>query len=135
MREAGAWTVVLIAVVLGGCAATSTPSRDSPGQRHYVGTVVKVGAVPTYNTSTDAQRNLMGSMYGGLGLAVSDVLGTKRGYPIYRVKVSEELELAIPSNEIFKEGDCVAVWVPASAGARHYFGQEEAGMEKSTACK
>lgn len=124
---------LLALALLSACAVA--PSRDAPGQRHYVGIVVKASGGQSYNTTSDSQRNMMGGMYGAFGLVMSDILGSRRTSPSYRVKVSEELEVVIPSNEKFSEGDCVAVWIPESAGARHYFGDGEAGIEKSSACK
>ena len=100
----------------------------------HTGVIVRIAEVPTVNTSSDFQRDYMTSMFGALGAATTEVLGTKRGHPDYRVKVNEELELAIASREAFSVGDCVEVWYPLAAGSRHYFGLGEAGIARAPSC-
>ena len=93
-----------------------------------------VAAVPTVNTSSDFQRGYMTSTFGLLGAATTEVLGTQRGHPVYRVKVNDELELAVASRDEFSVGECVEVWYPTAAGNRHYFGLGEAGIAKASGC-
>ena len=119
-------------VLLAACA--SPAPREAADQRRYTGVVVRVAGVPTVNTASDFQRGYMGSMYGPLGMAMTEVLGTRRDHPVYRVKVSDELELAVASQDRFAEGDCVEVWYPTTAGNRHYFGLGEAGIAKASGC-
>ncbi len=118
------------------CACSSAPpiwtkAPETPQTRH-VGTVIRIGEVPTINTSSDAQRNVM-SNYGLAGALATEILGTKRGYPVYRVKVSEDLELGVASRDEFAVGDCVQVSYPAEE-KRHIFGLGEASITKISGC-
>jgi len=126
--------VAVASAVLAACAS-NPPPRDAVNQQRQLGTVVRVAAVPTVNTSSDFQRNYMSSMYGALGAAATEVLGTQRGWPVYRVKVNDDLELAVASRDEFSVGDCVEVWYPATEGNRHYFGLGEAGIVKASGCR
>jgi len=120
--------------LLGGCTTGSAPTlwQQTPPQTSQMGTVVRVGAMPTYNTSSEAQRNVMG-MYGAAGALAVELLGTRKGYPVYRVKVSEDVELSVASREDFSLGDCVRVSHPAG-DARRYFGLGEALIDKIAGC-
>jgi hypothetical protein len=124
---------IVVSIVLCGCAG-NPPSREAADQRRHVGVVVVVAEVPTVNTSSEFQRGYMTSMFGVLGAATTEVLGTRRGHPVYRVKVNDELELAVASRDEFSVGDCVEVWYPLAAGSRHYFGLGEAGIAKASGC-
>jgi hypothetical protein len=126
-------STVLTCALLTACAA-SAPPRDAADQQRRIGVVVLVAAVPTVNTASDFQRSHMSSTFGALGAVTTEILGTQRGNPVYRVKVTEDLELAVSSREQFSLGDCVAVWYPSSFGNRHYFGLGEAGIEKASGC-
>jgi hypothetical protein len=115
-----------------GCSAIPPPI-DGPDQRRHVGTIVRVSEIPTENTSPSDQRAFIGSMYGGFGVLINDLMSIRRGYTIYRVKTAE-FELGVPSRERFSVGDCVVVWYPSSMDNRAYFGLGDAGIAKSSAC-
>ena len=132
MRDAIVASIMCLAIC--GCASAPplwTKTPETPKTTH-VGTVVRVAEVPTINTSSDAQRSAMG-MYGLAGALAVELLGTKRGYPVYRVKVSEEVELAVASREEFSLGDCVQVSHPVE-DTRQYFGLGEASIIKTSGC-
>jgi hypothetical protein len=132
MRQATVASVICLTIY--GCASTPaiwTKTPETPKTSH-LGTVVRVAEVPTINTSSDAQRSAM-SMYGLAGALAVEILGTKRGYPVYRVKVSEEMELAVASREEFVLGDCVQVSYPVE-DKRQYFGLGEASIIKTSGC-
>jgi hypothetical protein len=125
--------VAVVLVVLAACGS-NPPAREAADQRRQLGIIIRVAAVPTVNTSSDFQRSYMSSMYGAVGSVATEVLGTQRGYPVYRVKVSDDLELAVASKDEFSMGDCVEVWYPAAYGTRHYFGLGEAGIARASGC-
>src|SRR5215213_1445891 len=82
--------------------------QSAPARTSQVGTVVHVAEMPTTNASSDAQRNTM-QMYGAAGGLAVEILGKRPGYPVYRVKVSDDAELVVGSREQFALGDCVRV--------------------------
>jgi hypothetical protein len=133
MRPTTPYVVVIMGTIAAGCAATP-PSRSAPDAQLHTGKVVRVAGIPTVNRFSDFERSYMAQMFGVVGLAAGDAFNAREGYPVYRVKVNEDLELAVASRDEFSEGDCVAVWYSNSFGNRHYFGLGEAGIAKSSGC-
>ena len=131
MRDSVA--AVLASFVVCGCGnAPLWTQAPTPPQAHHIGTVVRVGEVPTVNTASQGQRSAMG-MYGAAGAAAIEIFGTQQGYPVYRVKVDDDLELVVSSRAAFALGDCVQVSYPAE-DKRRYFGLGEAAIAKASGC-
>ena len=127
--------VLVCCMVVGGCHTGGSKAvlwQPAPPRTSQVGTVVHIAEVPSYNASSDAQRNSM-QMYGAAGSLAAELLGHRPGYPVYRVKVSEEDEMMVASREKFVIGDCVRVSYQQGE-ARRYFGLGEALLDKAEGC-
>lgn len=131
--------IFLIAILFslaGACLAETTPSIDAPDQRKVYGVIASIEQVPTSSSASDQGRDWMGSMYGVLGLLITDLLSTThRGHLIYHVKVNDDIQLEVGSRESFNVGDCVDVWYPDKMGDTPNLSLlGDAGIAKSTAC-
>jgi len=73
-------------------------------------------------------------MYGALGLIMTDILFTKKGYPVYVVRAQNGLEMNVASYDKFEAGECVVVWFPETMGERPDLGLGKAGIAKTTDC-
>ncbi|NTV11616.1 MAG: hypothetical protein HGA47_12720 [Zoogloea sp.] len=122
-------TLFLVLLCLSACATPSS-RRDDPNRVFLHGKVTGSERV----LASNGQRGWMGSMYGGVGSVVSDVLSARSGYVLYTVALSDNREIRVASRERFDAGDCVTISVPASSAQDDYFLQDEAVAEKVKTC-
>jgi len=110
---------------------------DGAGQQHILGTVVKIYKVPTSRAANaDQSIDMMGQMYGILGVLVAEVLSIEKlGYTLYSVKAGDGPAFEAASRAHFTEGDCVDVSFPESMGDRPHVGIDaDVEITKSSGC-
>ena len=109
--------------------AEEIPNPNAEGMKKVQGIINKVESVDS------SQR---GSATTGMPVVdlVESIFGSNYlGFPIYYVKVNENITLDVASKESFKIGDCVLVWYAQEMGdspSLSMLGQ--AGIAKSSGC-
>ncbi len=109
--------------------AEDIPNPNAEGIKKVQGVINKIESV------NSSQR---GSATTGMPVVdlVESIFGSNySGFPIYFVKINENITLEVANKESFKIGDCVLVWYAQEMGdtpSLSMLGQ--AGMAKSSGC-
>jgi hypothetical protein len=110
--------------------ADDTPDINAEGMKKVYGIVSKIESV---------DRSQRGAAT--LGIPVFDFIesiygNNYEGFPIYYVKINEEISLEVGSHKSFKIGECVLVWYDQGMGNTPNLSMPgQGGISKSNECK
>lgn len=116
--------------------AEDIPNPNAEGIKKVLGIVKSMEYVPSSREASN-QSGTLGNPVWDLAIPLIEAIfhTNYAGFPIYHVKVDENITLEVASRETFKIEDCVLVWYDEAMGDNPNLSMlGQAGITKNNGC-